>query len=114
MKDIVNKRKDIAFYIKLFPLDIHKGARENAQEIECKHSLKLLEDSFEGKAIPKPECKTTVIDSNIALAKSLNVNGTPAIILPDGAVVTGALPEDALLSLIDNVAKGKLSPGAER
>ncbi len=107
MKDIVNKRKDIAFYIKLFPLAIHPGSKEKAQEIECKHSLKLLEDSFAGKALPKPECKAPEIDQNIALGKSLNITGTPTLILPNGVVVVGALPEQALLNRIDQAAKEK-------
>ncbi len=105
MKDIVSKRKDIAFYIKLFPLAIHPGSKEKAQEIECTHSLKLLEESLEGKPIPKPGCKAPEIDRNIALGKKLNITGTPTLILPDGEMVVGALPEQTLLMRIDQAAK---------
>jgi thiol:disulfide interchange protein DsbC len=105
MKDIVKKRKDIVFYIKLFPLAIHPGSKEKAQEIQCTHSLKLLEDSLEGKPIPKPGCKAPEIDRNIALGKKLGITGTPTIILPDGEMEVGALPEPALLSRIDQAVK---------
>ncbi len=105
MKDIVKKRKDIVFYIKLFPLAIHPGSKEKAQEIQCTHSLKLLEDSLEGKPIPKPGCKAPEIDRNIALGKSLNITGTPTLILPDGEVVVGALPEQTLISRIEQAVK---------
>lgn len=105
MKDIVKKRKDIVFYIKLFPLAIHPGSKEKAQEIQCTHSLKLLEDSLEGKPIPKPDCKAPEIDRNIALGKSLNITGTPTLILPDGEVVVGALPEQTLISRIEQAVK---------
>ncbi len=105
MKDIVSKRKDIVFYIKLFPLAIHPGSKEKAEEIECTRSLKLLQESLEGKPIPKPACKTTEIDKNIALGKSLAITGTPTIILPDGEKVVGALPEQALLMRINQAVK---------
>ena len=107
MKDIVKKRKDIAFYIKLFPLAMHPGSKEKAQAIECARSLKLLEDSLEGKPVPKATCKAPEIDNNIALAKSLNITGTPTLILPNGVMVVGALPEETLLNRIDQAAKAK-------
>ncbi|MBS1112386.1 MAG: hypothetical protein H6Q92_148, partial [Nitrospirae bacterium] len=68
MKKVVSERKDIAFYIKMFPLKMHPGAYEKARTIICEKSLKLLEDAFEKKQIPPPKCKTTVLDENIKLA----------------------------------------------
>ena len=105
MKKIVRERKDIAFYLKLFPLPIHPGSMERAREIECKRSLALLEESYDNKPLPKPDCPAPEIDRNIKLAKSLGINGTPAIILPNGAMVMGAVPENVLLSRIDEAAK---------
>ena len=106
MKKIAGERKDIAFYLKLFPLAMHGPvSMARAREIECKHSLALLEESFAGKALPKPECPAPEIDQNIKLAKDLGISGTPTIILPDGVMVMGARPEKELLSLIDQAAK---------
>ncbi|MDP2279584.1 MAG: DsbC family protein, partial [Nitrospirota bacterium] len=72
IKNVVEKRKDIAFYIKLFPLTkLHPDAYWKSKSIICEKSLKLLEDNFEKKIIPKPSCETDVIDKNIKLAASL-------------------------------------------
>ena len=106
MKKIVKERKDIVFYLKLFPLAMHGPvSMARAREIECKRSLALLEQSFAGKTLPKPECPAHAIDRNIKLARSLGINGTPTIILPNGAMLMGALPETVLLSRIDQAAK---------
>jgi len=101
MKQIADKRKDIVFYVKLFPLSSHKDAYWKSKSIICNKSLKLLEDCYEGKTIEKTECDTTEVDETIKLAASLGITGTPAIILPDGRLRTGALPEDELIDLID-------------
>jgi len=98
---VIEKRKDIVFFIKLFPLPMHKGADEKAKAIVCEKSLALLEDAFEGKTIPAPKCKTTAIDENIKLAAKLGIRGTPAIILPNGIISPGYKNADALISLIE-------------
>ncbi len=105
MKDIVKQRKDIVFYLKLFPLAMHPGSKEKAETIECKHSIALLEQSYEGKPLPKPDCPAPAIDKNIALGRSLGINGTPTIILPNGAMVVGVMPENLLVARIDEAAK---------
>ena len=43
----------------------------------------------------------TEIENSIKLAKSLGIGGTPSLILPDGRLKMGALPEAELLDLID-------------
>ncbi len=101
MKKIVEKRKDIAFYLKLYPLSIHKEAYWKAKTIVCKQSLQLLEDCFTGKKIEKFDCNTKEVDETIKLAESLGITGTPAIVLPDGRLRIAALPENDLLNLID-------------
>ncbi len=101
MGKIIEKRKDIVFYIKLFPLSIHKEAYWKAKTIVCKKSLSLLEDCYAGKDIEKTECDTKEVDETIALAGSLGITGTPAVILPDGRLRVGAIPENDLINLID-------------
>jgi thiol:disulfide interchange protein DsbC len=101
MKQIVAKRKDIAFYIKFFPLSMHKDAYWKAKSIVCNKSVKMLEDNFEKKEIPKTECATEEIDNSIKLAVSLGISGTPGIILPDGRFIDGAIPEAELTAAID-------------
>jgi hypothetical protein len=68
MKKVVAERKDIAFYIKLFPLPIHKESYPKSKAIACDHfSLALMDDAIAGKQIPAAKCDTKVIDDNIKL-----------------------------------------------
>ena len=102
MKKVLEKRKDIAFYLKMFPLvKIHPKAYEKSMTIVCKKSLALLEDNFAGKKLPPPECKSKEIDENLKLGERLGITGTPAIIFPDGSIAPGAMDANALISRID-------------
>ena len=101
MKKVVEARKDIVFYIKVFPLPAHKDSYWKANAIECKKSLKMMEDNFEGRPISKDNCGTKEIDDNIKLAQSLGIKGTPTLVLPDGTVHEGTLPADKLIELIN-------------
>jgi thiol:disulfide interchange protein DsbC len=100
MKQVIEQRKDIVFYVKMFPLPMHKGAYDKAKAIVCEKSLALLEDAFAGKELPKPKCDTKVIDENIKLAEKLGISGTPALILSDGRLVPGYKDAKALIELI--------------
>lgn len=100
IKKVVEKRKDIAFFIKLFPLPMHKDAEWKAKSIVCKKSMQLLEDNFEGKPIEKAECDTKVIEENKKLAGELGITGTPALVLPDGRILSGYREADALIEMI--------------
>jgi thiol:disulfide interchange protein DsbC len=104
LKKVVEQRKDIAFYIKLFPLtELHPDALWKSKSILCNKSIKLLEDNFEKKSIPKPNCETDEVDANIRLAKSLGISGTPTSIMPDGSVHVGFLEADKLIKVVDSV-----------
>jgi len=110
MKKVVAKRKDIAFYIKLFPLRIDSDAYWKSKSIICNKSLKYLEDNFEKKPIPKPgsDCRTKEVDENIKLAKELGITGAPTAIFPDGSVQAGFLEADRLIEMVDlSIAKKK-------
>jgi thiol:disulfide interchange protein DsbC len=100
MKKTIEERKDIAFYIKLYPLKSHPGAYEKAKAILCEKSLALLEDAFDKKPVPPPACETTVIDETMKLAEKLGINSLPTLILPDGKALAGYRDAEALKSLI--------------
>lgn len=106
LKEVIEKRKDIAFFIKLFPLKMHKDAYRKAVAIQCKKSLQLLEDAFAKKEIPDPECKTDIIDKNIELAGKLGITGTPTIVLENGKVLGGAIKAGQLIELINDKGNG--------
>jgi len=101
MKKVVAERKDIAFFIKMLPVT-GVQAYEKSKTIVCEKSLKLLEDAFEKKPLPKPNCETTVLDENIKLAEKLGISGTPAIILPDGKVIPGYKDAKGIMEMIGN------------
>lgn len=101
MKQLTLKRKDIAFYIKFFPLDFHKDAYWKSKSIVCSKSIKMLEDNFERKEIKKVDCNTSEVDDSKKLAQSFGFDGTPTMIMPDGRVRVGAIPESELIQAID-------------
>jgi thiol:disulfide interchange protein DsbC len=102
-KKIIEKREDIAFYLKLFPLPIHPEAYDKSRAIICNDkSLKLLEDAFAGKKLPEPDCEAKEVDATIALGKELGIRGTPTIILPDGRLLPGYVDADTFLEILDN------------
>ncbi len=105
LKKIVSDRKDIAFYLKLMPLKLHPDAYWKSQSIICAKSLQRLEENFEKKPIPKPDCKTKVVDETLKLGEELGITGTPTLIMPDGLVVVGGRDADKIMELIINPRK---------
>jgi thiol:disulfide interchange protein DsbC len=109
MKKVLEKRKDIAFYLLLYPLPIHPDSARISKSIQCEKSLALLDDAFEKKSIPDPTCITSgaVIDENVKIGQKLGINGTPALVLPNGLLVSGYRDADALIKLVDSNPAGK-------
>lgn len=107
MKKIVETRKDIAFYLKLFPLKFHPESYWKSKSLVCTKSTRLLEDNFDKKPIPKPLCETSAIDANIKIAEELGITGTPTIVMPDGFVIVGAMGAEAMTQLVSqHLGKG--------
>lgn len=107
LKKVVQERKDVAFYIKMFPLlKIHPKAYDKAKAIMCQDSnekgLKLLEDAFAKKEVPKPACDTKVVDEHIKLGEKLGISGTPALIFQNGRKVSGYINAETIKKLIDS------------
>jgi thiol:disulfide interchange protein DsbC len=102
--DVVSRRKDISFYIKLFPLvKLHPRAYEKSKAIVCERSVQLLNDAFAGKELPPAKCETDQIDRNMELGASLGISGTPTLILKNGLVIPGYLEADRLIEVVDRV-----------
>jgi thiol:disulfide interchange protein DsbC len=100
MKKIIDERNDIAFYLKMYPLKSHPAAYEKAKAIVCEKSLALLDEAYEKKPLPKPNCDTTAVDESIKLAEKLGISSVPSSILSDGKVIPGFRDAKALLTLI--------------
>jgi thiol:disulfide interchange protein DsbC len=106
LKEVVRRDPDIAFLIKLFPLEMHPNAYEISKSIICNNSMELLEASFAGKPVPPASCDIPVVDQTLTLAKELGITSTPTLVLPDGMVLPGYKKAEALLTLIGkNVAQ---------
>ena len=101
---MLEERKDIAFYIKLYPLPMHKDAYGKAKVIVCEKSLALLEDAFAKKSLPPAKCETSMIDDNLKLAEKLGIRGTPAIIMPNGIIIPGFKDAPSLIADIDKAS----------
>jgi len=101
MKQVVAKRDDVAFYLIMNPLPMHKESPRKAQAILCSKSLEVLDNAFAGKEVPEPACPPDAVERSKALAKSFEFTGTPTLVRDDGMVLSGYLPEEKLLEWID-------------
>ncbi len=97
----MGKRKDIVFYIKLYPCKSYKESYRKSKSIICNHSMKMLEDSFERKPIPNTDCKSTEVDDNLKLADSFRIDSAPALIFPDCRLEKGLLSAEKIIEIID-------------
>lgn len=105
LKKVVAQRMDIAFLLKFLPLKAHPDAYWKAKSIICEKSLKLLDDNFEKKPIPKIQCDKAELDNNVKFAEKNGISGTPTMVLPDGSLYQGSIEADRLIKLIDDASK---------
>ena len=98
MKAVVAQRPDVAFWIKMLPLN--PSSRKKAEAIICAKSTQMLEDSLAGKELPEPSCETDQVAKNEKEAKRLGVRSTPTLVLPDGRVMPGYKPAEKILALL--------------
>ncbi len=110
MKKVTEKRTDIAFYLKFFPLKGHVDSYWKSKSMVCSKSLKLLEDNYEKKPIPKKDCATSEIDKNLEFGKKNGITGTPTLIFSDGSVYSGTADAEKLIKLADEAAAAKTHP----
>jgi thiol:disulfide interchange protein DsbC len=79
----------------LFPLQMHKGAREQCVAVVCdKKSFDELENGYSSDN----QCAEGVklVDGTVALLSSKGITGTPTYLFPDGRFQSGVLEPDAL------------------
>jgi len=100
MKTAVRKDPNVAFFIKMYSRVNNPAVNLKARAIICSKSLAMLEDAYAGKTVPPPACKTDTTGETFRLAEKWNIMGTPAVVLPDGRIVSGYRTADALLKLI--------------
>jgi thiol:disulfide interchange protein DsbC len=95
----LDKDPNLLFQIVLLPMQ--QNSQRISQTIICNKSMEQLEQAFAGKALPEPSCESDALHKNHALAQSLQITGTPTLILPNGQIHAGYRPLDDLLKLIN-------------
>jgi thiol:disulfide interchange protein DsbC len=102
IKQVVARDPEVAFFIRVYSRTNNPATARKALSIVCgkKNSGKLLEDAFAGKKLPAPGCRTKAVEETTAIARRLGIQGTPAMVLPDGRLVSGYMPADRLLGLV--------------
>ena len=74
---------------------------QKAVAVWCaKDRHQAMTDAKAGKEIPVKECDNPV-DEHMALAELMGINGTPALILPDGTLLPGYVPPDRLKAVLE-------------
>lgn len=102
LQKLVVLEPDLVIYIKMFPLKMHPDAYDKARVILGSQSLEMLEKAFAKESLPEPGSKDpkAPVDETLKVGESLGIDGTPAIIFPDGRVIAGARDAEALQKLL--------------
>ena len=100
MEKVLQERKDIVFYIFVYPLPFHEDAYWKSKSILCDKSLKMLEDAYAGKEIPRLECDPKEVDANIRIAAALGIRWTPTLVRSDGRTRNGLMLARQLIDFI--------------
>lgn len=101
---------NITVYTFIFPIEqLHPQAMAKSIGVWCAPDRgKAWENLMQkGEAPPVATCDNP-IQRNIALAESLGINGTPTVVLPDGAMIPGAASAAKLEQLLA-AAAGKVA-----
>jgi thiol:disulfide interchange protein DsbC len=113
MKTVIEKEPEVAFYVKLYSRNNDPAVMEKAKSIICAKSLALLESAYAGKPLPPADCGTDAPGETLKLAGRLNIQGTPALVLPDGRVMTGYRNANALMELLAGPAPSGTGGGKD-
>ncbi len=102
IKQVVARDSEVAFFVRVYARNNNPKTMKKVLSIVCgkENAAKLLDDAFAGKKLPPATCKTNAVEETAKLAKKLGIRGTPAMVLPDGRLISGYMPADKLLGLI--------------
>jgi thiol:disulfide interchange protein DsbC len=106
-----NKLDDVTINNFAYPLPMHQDAGRKAKLVWCsKDRAKAWQDLMLKGSLPtgKTDCDNP-IDENLALGAKLRVDGTPAIIFPNGKRIPGYVDAKRLEAMLDSMANGKAS-----
>lgn len=111
IKQVVARDPEVAFFLRVYSRNHDPATVRKALSIVCgkENAAKLLDDAFAGKELPPPPptCRTNAVEETARLAERLGIDGTPAIVLPDGRLIGGYVQADALLELLKESPEGR-------
>jgi len=103
LEEELDKMTGVKVYTFLFPLvQLHPQAYAKSEAIWCsKNQHETMQKVMLDKFIPAKTSCATPINDIIALAKKLNISGTPTIIAGDGRIASGGKDADALKAWLE-------------
>ncbi len=108
LTELVKEEPELKIYIFLIPLDIHPNSLWKTDAIMCKAredrgaALRMLEDSYQGKQVPRQNCGVNYGTENKKLGAKLGVNVTPTIAFQNGKVFMGARGKDDIRKMLES------------
>jgi len=82
----------------LLPGHSASGKREAVHVWCAPDRVQAWREVAKGGTVQAAECDNGALDRNLALVRKLKIERTPAMILPDGRVITGAFSSGALVA----------------
>lgn len=109
--EMVKEDPELKVYIVLIPLDIHPNSTWKTESIICTSkkdmaaALKMLEESYEGKEVPRLGCGKVSGAEMKKIGANLGVNVTPTMSFASGRVLTGAKGKADIKKMLEEGAK---------
>ncbi len=113
LTEMVKEDPDLKIYIFLIPLDIHPNSVWKTDAIMCEagknraEALRTLENSYQGKEVPRKSCGVNYGTENKKFGTRLGVNVTPTIAFSNGKVLMGARSKEDIRKMLDLAPTGK-------
>lgn len=97
MQQVVQQRPEVAFRIHLLPLMMTSA---EAAALQQANSLEALERAYRQEEMELPSADTAAVEALKDYARRWQLRGTPALVLPDGLVLSGARPAARLIEAL--------------
>jgi len=113
ISELVKEEPDLKVSIFLIPLEIHPDSLWKTDAIMCRAresrtaALRMLENSYQGKQVPRQSCGTDFGAANRKLGGKLGVSVTPTIAFRSGKVLMGARSKEEIRAMLNEPRKGK-------